>query len=85
MWLFDVPDERRVRITSKQIRYADCDEQGQPVIKILLQETTWTGTTTSHYWIFEEVERRLIVNHTIECEYLEDGIWQRNCECHVIG
>lgn len=82
--LFEVPDGRRVRITSKRIRYADTDVD-PPVIRTLLREVTWTGTTTEHKWTFEGVERRLIVQHTLDCEGLEDGIWQRDVECWVVG
>lgn len=58
---------------------------GELIIKTLLQEVTWTGTTTAHYWLFEDVERRLLVDHTVECEHPSDGIWQRDCDCYVIG
>lgn len=78
--LFDVPNGRRVRITSKQIRYAD-----KGVMKTLLQEVTWTGTTTGHYWMYEGVQRRLVTDHSIECGEMTDGVWQRDVECYIIG
>ena len=84
MRLFEVPTGRKVRITSERIRYADVVD-GERVIKTLSGQQTWTGITSGHYWMFEGVQRRLITDHSIECEYLVDGVWQRDCECYVIG
>lgn len=82
--LFDVPSGRRVRVTSKRVRYAEVVD-GERVVRTLLEDYTWTGTTTGHYWIFEGVERRLITDHDIECGKLETDIWQRDVDCYVVG
>ena len=80
MRLFDVSSGRRVMITSDRIRWAD--DFGE--VTELGRQVTWSGMTTVHYWTFEQVERRLIVNHTLEW-HREDGVWQRDVDCLVIG
>jgi hypothetical protein len=78
--LFTVPNGRRVRVTSRLIRWIDDDGVEHEVAR----DATWTATTTEHYWKHKGVERRLLIDHTLPF-HKDSGIWQRNTECYVVG
>jgi hypothetical protein len=54
------------------------------VDELVGEDVTWEGVATGAYWMHEGVERRLVVDHTLG-KYSEDGVWQRDCECYVVG
>jgi hypothetical protein len=78
MWLFDVPSGRQVRVTSKKLRWVECDSD-----ETVAENLTWTGRTTNHYFVHGGVRRRLIVD--VSFNDYGDYIWQRNIECFVVG
>jgi hypothetical protein len=78
--LFTVPNGRRVRVTSRLIRWIDDDGVEHEVAR----DATWTATTTEHYWKHKGVERRLLIDHTFDSQ-TADGIWQADTDCHVVG
>ena len=78
--LFTVPSGRRVRITSKLIRWIDDDGTEQEMAR----DATWTATTTEHYWKHVDVERRLLINQTLGFK-VDEGIWQVDTDCYVVG
>ena len=80
MMLFDVPDWKRVRITTERIRWAALGGE----ITLLGENVTWEGTTTGSRKYLGKARRRLIIEHTLEF-YVENGVWQRDIECEVIG
>jgi len=80
MQLFQVGNGKRVKLTSGTIRWAALGAETQTLLKM----TTWTGTTTGSYWIYEGVERRLLIDHTLGV-YPESGVWQRDVECFLVG
>lgn len=79
MRLFDVAAGKRVRLTSKTIKWSERSiEQG------VADNVTWEGTTTNRYFHYKGARRRLLVNHTIEL-WSEYGIWQRDTEVELLG
>jgi hypothetical protein len=78
MKLFTVPNGRRVRLTSGTLRWAAL---GEPVA-LVGEQVMWEGCTTGSYWVYEGVERRLLIEHTIT-PYEDSGIWQRDTECNL--
>lgn len=79
MQLFDVAAGKRVRITSRLIRWI---ERG--VVSTLAENVTWEGTTTDRYFFYKGARRRLLVDHTAGF-WQEYGIWQRDTTCEIIG
>jgi len=77
MRLFDVAADKRVRITSKLIRWRECGEDMK-----VGENVTWEGTTTDYYEVFRGERRRLITDHTIAL-WRGTGIFQTDCECEV--
>lgn len=78
MMLFDVPDDTRVRVTSKLIRWV---EHGKELI--VAENVTWEGTTTDCFEEFRGEKRRLIIDHTI-IPWAGHGTWQLDTECEVM-
>jgi hypothetical protein len=78
MRLFEVEGDKRVRVTSKLIRWV---ERGEDML--IAQNLTWEGTTTNCYEIFRGEKRRLIVCHSIPL-WSGTGTWQTDCECEVV-
>lgn len=79
MLLFDVPAGKRVRITSRLIRWV---ERGS--VRTIAENITWEGTTTDRYFFYKGAQRRLLVDHTAGF-WQEYGIWQRNARCDIVG
>lgn len=67
-------------LTSGTLRWAETKEE----VELLGENVTWFGTTTNHYWLHGDVERRLLVDHTLGI-HNDSGVWQRNIKCRVIG
>lgn len=78
MRLFLVPPGKRVRLTSKLIRWVEHQTE-----KTVEDDITWEGTVTDRYFYYKGAQRRLLVRHTIN--WPEYGIWQKDCECEVIN
>lgn len=76
MRLFSVPPGRRVRITSKLIRWIEHQSE-----QTVAEGITWEGTTTNRYCFYKGAERRLIIRHTIPWPA---GIWQKDTNCEII-
>jgi len=79
MRLFEVGNGKRVRLTSGTIRWAAMGQETET----LLTQATWMGITTGSYWVYEGVERRLLIDHTLKV-HKDSGIWQRDVECEVL-
>ena len=79
MRLFDVGNGKQVRLTSGTVRWAELGGE----IQMLGREVTWEGWTTGSWWLAFGVERRLLIDHTLEW-HRDSGIWQRDIDCEVI-
>lgn len=79
MTLFEVEAGRRVRLTSKTIRWSEHSS-----VLAVADNLTWEGTTTDRYFFYKGARRRLLVDHTIEA-WDEYGVWQRDTTCEIIG
>ena len=77
MRLFTVPAGRRVRITSKLIRWVE-----SVVEHTVAENYTWEGRTTDRYMYYKSHRRRMLVDHTID--WPEYAIWQRDTEVELI-
>ena len=77
--LFDVPDDTRVQITSKYVRWREHGEDMK-----VGENVTWEGLTTRYYDEFRGERRRLIICHTIPM-WSGTGIFQTDCECEIIS
>lgn len=78
MRLFLVPDGKKVRITSKLIRWIEHGTE-----HTVVENTTWTGITTKHYYPFKGHRRRMIMHHSVG--WPEVCIWQKDVECEVLN
>lgn len=74
MTLFQIPAGRRVRISSRLIRWLQ-----HGIEHTIAEDVTWEGTTTSRYFVYKGELRRLIIDHTVSC-WPEYGVWQKETE-----
>ena len=73
-----------MRLESKALRWVDTDDKGNVIEKLLAENVIYIATTTEHYWEHGGIIRRLLIDHTLEF-YKDDGIWQIDKLCYVIG
>ena len=76
--LFKIPNNVRVRITSKLVRWLECGE-----LVTIDENVTWEGLTTSDYETFLGERRRLIICHTIP-RWSGTGTYQTDCDCVIL-
>jgi hypothetical protein len=80
MRLFEAPDDCRVRVRSKTVKWAiDLVRE-----KTLAEDVVWEGTVTSEYYFHRGVRRRLIVDLNTVFWPGTFGIWQSDCDVEVL-
>lgn len=80
MLLFEIPAGTRVRVISNTIRLqATMDYE-----KTVAENVTWEGTVTDTYAVFKGLERRLLINPSIDF-WFDSGVWLQNVECEVLA
>lgn len=78
MKLFAVPDGKRVRITSKLIRFVEHRQE-----QVVAEDVTFEAVTTNKYFFYKNAHRRLLVNHNVSF-WKEYGIWQRDTKIELL-
>lgn len=78
MKLFSVPDGKRVRITSKLIRFVEHRQE-----QVVAEDVTFTAITTNKYFFYKGAHRRLLVNHDVTF-WAEYGIWQKDTRIEIV-
>lgn len=79
MRLFKVPIHKRVRLTSKIIRWKISDKVEEEIAK----NVTWEGTTTDRYKVYDGKLRRLIIKPSVDF-FRSKEIWQVDTDCEVL-
>lgn len=70
---------------SEILRWLDVDDQGNITETVLGENVIYRATTTEQYKQFHDgLWRRFLIDHTLEF-YQEDGIWQVDKICYVVG
>jgi hypothetical protein len=52
-------------------------------VKVLAEDVTWQGVTTGCWWWYRDIERRLVIDHSLEF-HTDSGVWQKDIEVTLV-